>query len=136
MEWKKETPQRDGFYWLRREGEEDTVVKIRDTEEGLVVFGATVAFIGTDSDMSLCVIIERYDCKWLGPLEKMSKKTQNSVAKIINIEKEDLIKILNEYYGVDGYQIRSQIEGGRPGPLPITERIVLDHYGIVGKDKK
>ena len=69
MNWTKETPTANGFYWLRRGDEEGTIVLIRDIEDGLVECGAMIVWLGTDWDSSLCEVIEKEACLWMGPLK-------------------------------------------------------------------
>jgi len=69
MEWTKDTPKIDGFYWLRRKGGKDTPVKVYDCDAGLVEYGAMVAWIGSDRDQSLCEVAKKNECQWFGPIE-------------------------------------------------------------------
>ncbi len=68
MEWICDLPKMNGFYWLRRKDEKDTIVKIWDIDAQLVEFGTMVAWVGSDWDQSLCEILEKYVCQWCGPL--------------------------------------------------------------------
>ena len=68
MNWTKRVPAVDGYYWLRRAGEHDTIVKVRDVGAGLVEFGAMVAWTGSDWDTSLCEVLKKWQCSWAGPL--------------------------------------------------------------------
>lgn len=68
MSWSKEIPKCDGFYWLRRAGAQDTIVKVWDVSAGLVEFGAMISWIGSDWDMSLCEAMKKWKCSWHGPL--------------------------------------------------------------------
>lgn len=59
-EWTKEPPTEAGFYWLRQEGERDTIVRIDP-----LTFSTWVMFIGTDEDM----LITSVGGLWYGPLQ-------------------------------------------------------------------
>ena len=66
MTWTTE-PTADGFYWLRRKGMHDTVVRVSDYASGLVQYGAMVAYVGNDRTYSLCDVLKTWRGKgrWL-----------------------------------------------------------------------
>lgn len=66
--WSQTTPNEDGFFWLRRPGERDTIVKVWDTKSGLVECGAMIAWVGSDWDMDLCEALAKWHCFWAGPI--------------------------------------------------------------------
>ncbi len=68
MNWSNTTPTQDGLYWLRRPGDPDTLVKVYDIAEGLVFYGAMVAWMGSDMDESLSEVLQEHACSWFGPL--------------------------------------------------------------------
>lgn len=69
MEWSKEVPTQNGLYWLRRPKMETTIVSLWDAAEGVEEYGAMIAWLGSDYDTSLRVVIEDKGCEWFGPLE-------------------------------------------------------------------
>lgn len=68
MNWSIQTPRLDGFYWLRREGKEDTIVKIWDIKFGLNNGGAMLSWVGPDWDISLIEVLNQFHCQWAGPI--------------------------------------------------------------------
>lgn len=68
MNFSNATPTEDGFYWLRSQGNRDTIVKVYDIANGLEEYGAMVAFMGSDRDMSLARALRTWQCLWGGPL--------------------------------------------------------------------
>lgn len=68
MKWSYDMPKMNGFYWLRRKDQKDTIVKIRDIEAQLVEFGAMIVWIGSDWNQSLCDVFKECTCQWWGPL--------------------------------------------------------------------
>lgn len=69
MEWSKEYPKSNGYYWFKGEDGQPTVVSVWDINDGLREFGAMVAFVGTDFDKFL---IETKGL-WAGPLTPPEK---------------------------------------------------------------
>jgi len=65
---KNTIPKENGYYWLRRKEHPDMIVKIWDIEEGIVEYGASVAWSGSDWDSSLCDVCQDETCLWSGPL--------------------------------------------------------------------
>lgn len=68
MNFRNAAPTADGFYWLRRQDKRDTIVKVYDIADGLEEYGAMVAFVGSDHDMSLARALRTWQCLWGGPL--------------------------------------------------------------------
>ena len=68
LAWSSDLPSVDGFYWLRRPGRNDTIVRVWDVKSGLMGLGAQVSWPGSDEDSDL----KRYStgdvCLWKGPL--------------------------------------------------------------------
>jgi hypothetical protein len=60
VKWTREKPTKPGFYWLRRQDDDDIVIRLWrwSTEE------FSVAFTGTDYDRDLGEV----DGLWAGPL--------------------------------------------------------------------
>ena len=57
------------------------------------------------------------------------------MSKTINIEHDELVKILSKHYGVRGGTVVGQIAGLGPGLLPKLERVVMFHHKkVVVKD--
>lgn len=61
MNWTKETPTKDGYYWLRRDNNKDKIVNVYDIRMGLGEFEAMVSFTGSDMCKSLC---DMGNCQW------------------------------------------------------------------------
>lgn len=69
MNWSEQPPTRDGYYWLARTGKETTVVKVWDSEAGIVDNGARVTFVGDYLDRDLLEVTSEWHCRWAGPLK-------------------------------------------------------------------
>lgn len=68
MTWTTRPPTEDGYYWLARDGKQPIVVKVYDSQDGIVELGASVAFIGSDADRDLLEVTKSHSCRWHGPL--------------------------------------------------------------------
>lgn len=88
-DWTNEKPSEDGYYWLRREGYEDSVVKIWDIQAGLVEFKAKVAFIGACWNHSLCGVDDQW--QWQGPIEPMEPYIEKSIGEDRQIDNQPIV---------------------------------------------
>ncbi len=93
MIWTSNTPIANGFYWLRRVNQKDTIVKIYDIELGLNEFGASVSWTGSDNDSSLYELLVGNDCSW-----------SSGIRDTTDIEK---LKTLLESFDI-GYKIKGK----------------------------
>ena len=64
MKWTKEKPKEDGYYWLKREGKNTTIVDIYDVPND-----PTLAFFGSDMCISMEELEELKSSEWYGPLK-------------------------------------------------------------------